>query len=309
VKNLPQLNSELFLTDGGIETQMIFEKGIDLPYFAAYLLLLEEKGLKALKEYLDGFLQAASKAEVGLILETPTWRASADWGEKLGHDALELARINREAVHLLREQAESREQLKAPVVVSGCMGPRGDGYQAHILMTRQQAQEYHQRQVDALVEGGADQVSAMTMTYTEEAIGFCLAARKARVPLVLSFTVETDGLLPGGESLGSALQKVDEASQGYPAYYMVNCAHPTHMECALSQSGPWLERLGGIKPNASSKSHEELNNCKEIDHGDPEDLARRCVELRRRLPRLNVFGGCCGTHLKHFESMASALAN
>ena len=303
---LPQIEGGLFLTDGGIETHIIYEKGIELPYFAAYLLLLEETGQRALREYISSFLEAARKAQVGLILETPTWRASSDWGEKLGHDAQELARVNKLAVHTLREQAMAHSPDR-PVVISGCMGPRGDGYQAGVLMTRQQAQEYHQSQLNALVEGGADQVSAMTLTYSEEAVGFCLAARRAEVPLVISFTVETDGRLPSGESLADVVQKVDEASQGYPAYYMVNCAYPTHMECALSPGGAWLERLGGIKPNASSKSHQELNNSAQIDHGDPEDLAQRCAELRLKLPRLNVFGGCCGTQLRHFEQMALAL--
>ena len=306
MKILPQLKGGLFLTDGGIETHMIFEKGIDLPYFAAYLLLLDEIGRKALKEYLGSFVEAAQKAQVGLILETPTWRASSDWGEKLGHDSQELARINKLAVRTLREQAES-QSLDHPVVISGCMGPRGDGYQAGVLMAPEEAQDYHQGQVEALVEGGADHVSAMTLTYSDEAIGFCRAAQKAGIPLVLSFTVETDGRLPSGESLAEAVQRVDQESDRYPAYYMVNCAYPTHMESALSPDGPWLERLGGIKPNASSKSHEELNDSLQIDHGDPEDLARRCAQLRRKLPRLKVFGGCCGTQVGHFEQMAMAL--
>lgn len=306
MKTLPQLQGGLFLTDGGIETHMIFEKGIELPYFAAYLLLLDEVGQRALKQYVRSFLEAAQRAQVGLILETPTWRASADWGEKLGHDSQELARINTLAVQTLRRQAESHS-LEGSVVISGCMGPRGDGYQAGVLMTAEEASDYHQGQLDALVGGGADQVSAMTLTYSEEAIGFCRAAQKADIPLVLSFTVETDGRLPSGESLAEAVQRVDQDSHRYPAYYMVNCAYPTHMESALSPGGAWLERLGGIKPNASSKSHEELNDSQQIDHGDPEDLARRCAELRRRLPRLNVFGGCCGTQVRHFEKMAVAL--
>ncbi len=303
---LSQSEGDLYLTDGGLETHLIFHKGMELPYFAAYSLLLRESGREHLTEYYRSYVTLALKFSVGLVLETPTWRASSDWGGKLGHDARTLVEVNQRAVAELRELVE-KEGAEACTVISGCMGPRGDGYQATELLTPEQAAEYHWAQAQALASAGADQLSAMTLSYSDEAIGFCWAARKAGVPLVISFTVEKDGRLPGGESLAQAVSKVDRATEEYPSYYMVNCAYPTHMEGGFDPEGAWQQRLGGLKPNASSKSHEELNESKELDSGDPSDFAKRCADLRRRFPNLQVFGGCCGTGVEHFKHLAREL--
>ena len=120
-----------------------------------------------------------------------------------------------------------------------------------------------------------------------------LAAREAGMPVVILFTVEMDGRLPSGEPLGEAIEAVDSATDGYAAYYGINCAHPTHFDESLLAEIPakWLERLRALRCNASAKSHAELDEATELDDGNPEELGEQCRRLRDRLPWLNVLGG------------------
>jgi len=148
----------------------------------------------------------------------------------------------------------------------------------------------------------------MTITYPDEAIGIVEAARHAGIPVAVSFTVETDGRLPDGTTLGDAIQRVDEATEGAAAYFGVNCAHPTHLDGALDGGTPWAPRLRGLRANASRKSHAELDEAETLDDGDPEELGREYVELRREMPGLTVLGGCCGTDIRHVRSIAAATA-
>jgi S-methylmethionine-dependent homocysteine/selenocysteine methylase len=236
------------------------------------------------------------------VLDTPTWRANADWGERLEYSAEGLAEVNRRGVRLLdrlREEAGGRP----PIVICGCAGSRGDGYQVGETMTAEEAERYHSAQVGVFAETAADLVSALTMTYAEEAIGIVRAARAAGIPGVVSFTVETDGRLPSGQPLAEAIEQVDEETEGAAAYFIVNCAHPTHFEHALEPGSPPLARIRGLRANASTMSHGELDEAGELDEGDPIDLARRYGELRRQLPNLNVVGGCCGTDHRHIREI------
>jgi homocysteine S-methyltransferase len=291
-ERLPQLADATFITDGGMETTLIFHCGLDLPHFASFVLLDDEEGLGALRAYFLPYIEIAREAGVGIVLDTPTWRANADWGERLGYTAEGLAELNRGGVRLLerlREEAGGRPQI----VICGCVGPRGDGYQIGETMTADEAERYHSAQVEVFADTAADLVSALTMTYAEEAIGIVRAARGAGIPAVVSFTVETDGRLPSGQPLAEAIEHVDEETHGAAAYFMVNCAHPTHFEHALEPRSPPLERIRGLRANASTMSHAELDEAEELDEGDPVDLARRYGDLRRQLPSLNVVGGCC----------------
>ena len=302
--SLPQLAGDLYLTDGGLELHLIYDKGLELPHFAAYPLLAAKEGLDLLADYYTAFIRGAAERNVGLIVETPTWRANHDWGQLLGHDGVTLDRLNQRAVEWLRSLTKD---LGCPAVVSGCMGPRGDGYQPGNALSPEEAQEYHTSQLTSFARARADQASAMTLTGSAEALGIALAARRLELPVVISFTVETDGRLPSGETLVEAVSAVEKGSENYPAYYMVNCAHPTHLAPALSGEIGVLSRMRVVKPNASRKSHTELETSASIDRGDPEDLARHCVELKKTLPQLNVFGGCCGTGVRHFLEMAGHL--
>ena len=303
---LPQLTDQIFLTDGGIETSLIFHDGLDLPDFAAFLLLADEPGRAALRRYFTPYLQLAREAGRGVVLETPTWRASSDWGTRLGYDRAALADANRAAVDLLVGLREQHQTPATPVVVSGCVGPRGDGYRPDSLMTPDQAQAYHSAQVEVLAGTDADLVTAITMTHPGEAIGFARAAAEVGVPSVVSFTVETDGRLPSGETLAEAVSAVDEATGSSPAYFMVNCAHPTHFGDALGDGTG--HRIRGLRANASSMSHAELDAAETLDIGDPADLASRYAALRRALPDLTVLGGCCGTDVRHVRAISEACA-
>jgi S-methylmethionine-dependent homocysteine/selenocysteine methylase len=302
---LPQLAAEMFLADGGLETTLIFEDGIDLPDFAAFLALGDADGRAALTRYFDTYAELAAREGVGVVLETPTWRASSDWARRHDIDDEQLIEMNRDAVELVAAVRARRDSADAPIVISGCIGPRGDGYVVGDAMDRETARRYHALQVDAFAASRADLVTAITMTYADEAIGITQAARDAGVPVVVSFTVETDGRLPSGESLADALAAVDAATAAYPAYYMINCAHPTHFDALLAEPGPW-ERLGGIRANASTKSHAELDEAEELDAGDPADLAARYRELRSLVPTLRVVGGCCGTNHEHIGAISAA---
>jgi S-methylmethionine-dependent homocysteine/selenocysteine methylase len=302
---LPMLEADVFLTDGGIETTLIFEDGFDLPDFAAFALLSDPAGRAALEAYFDRYAQIAEDNRVGIVLETPTWRASTDWGARIGLDAGAIAAVNRDAVTLLQATRAKHERPGVPIVISGCIGPRGDGYAPSELMTVSEARSYHALQARAFAEAGADLVTAITMTYAAEAIGVAEAARAAGLPVVLSFTVETDGRLPDGTSLEAAITEVDAATSAYPAYYMVNCAHPTHFADVLDPGARWVQRIGGIRANASTASHAELDEAEELDAGDPIDLAERYAELRRSHPSIKVLGGCCGTNHEHVGAIAS----
>ncbi len=300
---LPQLAGGVFITDGGMETTLIFHDGLELPHFASFVLLEDDAGRAALRAYFEPYVAVAREHEVGLVLDTPTWRANPDWGALLGYSAEALDDVNRRGVALLEEL---RAESDAPVVICGCVGPRGDGYRAEALMTPDEAAEYHSPQVATFAGTSADLVSALTMTYAEEAVGIVRAARAAEIPVVVSFTVETDGRLPSGQPLGDAIEQVDAESGGAVEYFMINCAHPTHFEHVLDADAPWVARIGGVRANASTKSHAELDEAEELDDGDPADLGARYAALRGTLRNVTVVGGCCGTDHRHVGEMCRA---
>lgn len=304
--HLPQLSSDLFLTDGGLETTLIFREGLDLPDFAAFNLLNYDAGYRALQHYFHTYVSIAKAYEVGFILESATWRANPDWGAKLGYSSAALAEMNHKAIALLHDIRQSSETKQSRMVISGCVGPRGDGYIPSDLMTADEAEHYHQAQIETFRDADADLVTAITMNYVEEAIGITRAAQSVGMPVVISFAVETDGKLPTGQSLKAATAQVDQATHQAPAYYMINCAHPNHFASALATSEPWLERIRGIRANASTKSHAELNEMETLDDGNPAELGSQYHELLDKLPHVNVLGGCCGTDHRHVEAICKA---
>ena len=262
-----------------------------------------------MREYFRAYARIAARHNADVVLESATWRASADWGARLGYSEAELAEANRRAIELLERIRDELSETRTMAVISGCVGPRGDGYQPANMMTIDQALSYHRVQVDTFADTAADMVGAITMNYVAEAIGIALAARDAEMPVAISFTVETDGLLAIGQPLADAIGQVDAATGSYPAYYMLNCAHPQHFDSVLEPDASWTGRIRGLRANASRKSHAELNESSELDIGDPAELGTQYAWLKQhRLPRLNVLGGCCGTDQRHVESIAAACA-
>lgn len=305
-EHLPQLDGGLFLTDGGIETTLIFHEGLDLPLFAAFDLLKDGDGTEALRRYYEAYAELAREHRVGFVLESPTWRASPRWARELGYSERELEQLNRKAISLMEEIREQHTNSDAPIVISGCVGPQDDGYNPSQILSAPDAREYHSTQIRTFSETAADMVTAITMTYVEEAVGVTHAAIAAGMPVAISFTVETDGRLPSGQGLGEAIEQVDDETDRGPAYYMINCAHPTHFEGVIESPEPWRERIRGLRANASRMSHAELDEATELDDGDPGDLGARYAALATNLPNLNVIGGCCGTDLRHVREACEA---
>ena len=297
--SLPQLSGRPVVTDGGLETDLIYHHGVDLPEFAAFPLVDDERGRELLLHYYGEYVDIAARAGVALQLETPTYKANAEWAGRLGYSAGDLRRANRDSVTLL-QRLRDRAGIET-LLVSGCVGPRGDGYTGGDAADPDEAAAYHAAQIEAFAEAGADLVTAFTLTGTGEAIGIVRAARAAGLPVAVSFTVEVDGRLPDGTPLPTAVTTVD--AEGRPDYFMVNCAHPTHIAPGLADSGDWRSRIVGLRANASVRSHEELDASTELDEGDPVELARAQDALRPSLPNLAVVGGCCGTDARHVAAM------
>ncbi|WP_334189326.1 homocysteine S-methyltransferase family protein [Noviherbaspirillum sp.] len=306
--NLPQLGDRLFMTEGGLETTLIFQNGIDLPYFASFDLLKDHAGTTVLEDYYKRFAAMAVERGIGAVLEAPTWRANPDWASKLGYSADMLAEANRKAISLLLRVRATYEAPGSPIVVSGNLGPRGDGYRADARMTMEDARAYHLPQIDTFAGTDADMVAAFTMNYIDEAIGIVRAAQTCGMPVAISFTLETDGRLPSGDTLREAIERTDAQTDGYAVYYMINCAHPTHFETVLQDGGGWRQRLRGLRANASRRSHAELDEAIDLDDGDPQELGMQYRSLRSVLPGLVVVGGCCGTDHRHVDAVCRSMA-
>ncbi len=305
-ENLPQLSGDFFLTDAGLETDLIFNHGIEIREFAAHTLLPDPAGRAALKTYFHGFLALADEMDAGFILDAPTWKAHRHWSGDLGETPEQLAQANRGAVAFiagLRDTARNRR----PLVLNAAIGPRGDAYRPEVKIAADDAQRYFAEQLGWLAETELDMVTAMTFNQASEAIGLVRAAAEAGLPAVVSFTVETDGRLPDGQSLGEAIEQVDTETRAGAAYFMINCAHPVHFGDALDANAPGTRRVRALRANASRRSHAELDEAPNLDDGNPHELGQQYAEIVARMPWLNVFGACCGGDLRHVTEIARAL--
>ena len=303
---LPQLSGDLFLTDAGLETDLIFNHGIEIREFAAHTLLPDPHGREAVANYFRGFLSLANEHDAGFVLDSQTWKAHSHWAEDLAETEQELRQANEDAIVFIAKLRDEFSGNSKPIVLNGNIGPRGDAYAPEARLASREAEEYHANQIGWLAETEVDMVTALTFTQSDEAIGVVRAAQSAGLPIVVSFTVETDGSLPTGQPLNEAIDAVDDATEAAAAYYMVNCAHPDHFFNVLNDSA-WSRRIRGLRCNASRLSHAELDECEVLDDGDPEELARQYKAIASTMPWLNVFGGCCGSDLRHVAKIASAV--
>ena len=305
--SLPQLAGDLFLTDAGLETDLIFNHGIEIRQFAAHTLLPDATGRAAVADYFRGFLALARDRDTGFVLDTQTWKAHSHWGEDLAETDAELREANRDSVALIARIRDEYADNARPIVLNGVIGPRGDAYVAEVNTVADEAQAYHAAQIGWLAETEVDMITALTLTHTQEAIGLVRAARQQNLPVVISFTVETDGRLPSGERLQDAITSVDEATGSGAEYFMVNCAHPSHLTSVLQDAG-WARRIHGLRCNASRKSHAELDRSDSLDSGDPLEFGRQHATIVETMPWMNIFGGCCGSDLRHVTEIANALS-
>lgn len=306
--NLPQMAGKVCITDGGLETDLCFNHQIELPEFAAYNLLKDEKGYSTLFEYYKSYAKLANRYQLGLLLETPTWRANSDWGQKLGDSPSALNALNLKSVKLLEQIRQEYDCQKSPIIISGCLGPRGDGYTPENTMSAKEAEHYHYQQIQSFAQSSVDMIAALTINYVEEAIGITLAAQELQLPVCISFTVETDGNLPTGETLLSAIQQVDQATDNGPVYYMINCAHPTHFEHLFENEIAGTSRIKGIRCNASCLSHAELDESEVLHDGNPKEFGFQLKSLKNQAQSLSVLGGCCGTDHRHIEEVCRQLS-
>jgi S-methylmethionine-dependent homocysteine/selenocysteine methylase len=304
---LPQMGSKMFIADGGLETCLIFLQEVELPLFAAFPLIGNDEGVNQLKSYYAPYIDIALANKSGIILDTPTWRASHDWGDQLGYSVLDMQFFNEASVNLLVNLRNKYQNADTLMVINGAIGPKGDGYNPENMMSSVDAETYHSHQVETFAQSQADMVTAVTIPYVEEAIGIARAAAKAGIPAAISFTTETDGRLPCGMSLRDAIQITDSETDGYPAYYMINCAHPTHFKHVIDGDEEWMQRIYGVRANASCMSHAELDEALELDDGNPQEFGQDYLDLNRKLKNLRVVGGCCGTDHRHIEEVCRSL--
>lgn len=300
---LPQLSGDFFLTDAGIETDLIFNHGIEIREFAAHTLLPDQDGRDAVAKYLRGFLSLADDFDAGFVLDSQTWKAHMHWADDLAASEQELRQSNEDAIAFISGLRDEFSANSKPIVLNGVIGPRGDAYAPEARLAATEAEDYHSKQIAWLAETNVDMVTALTFTQSDEAIGVVKAAQSVGLPVVISFTVETDGRLPTGQPLDEAITAVDEATHSTAAYFMVNCAHPDHFAHILNDS-PWARRIRGIRCNASRLSHAELDECEVLDDGDPVELANQYKAMTNTMPWLNIFGGCCGSDLRHVAQIA-----
>lgn len=305
LKALLQTGSR-FLADGGLETAMIFHEGLELPEFASFTLLDSLTGRNALRRYFHKYIAAAQVNGLGFVLDTATWRANPDWGRALGLDVADIRAVNQKAVSFAKQLRTVLANPGQSVLINGVVGPRGDGYNPDTFMTAEEAEAYHSLQIAALAEAGVDTVAGITLCYPQEAIGIARAAARHGVDCFVSFTVETDGRLISGHTLKEAIELTDAETDSYPLFFMINCAHPDHFIDALRNGESWINRIGGVRANASRMSHAELDNAEELDDGDPAELAAQYRELTAMLPNLSVLGGCCGTDHRHVAAIGHA---
>lgn len=305
---LPQFSGNLFLTDAGLETDLIFNRGIEIREFAAHTLLPDAAGRAAMKTYFEGFLSLAHDMDTGFILDAPVWKAHRHWADDLGETPEELEVANREAVSFIAKLRDSNA-LRGAVLLNAPIGPRGDAYRPETRIETEDAHRYFAEQLGWLAATDIDMVTATTFNQASEAVGLVRAAVDAGLPAVVSFTVETDGRLPDGQPLGEAVQQVDTETGAVAAYYMINCAHPDHFSQALNADEAWTRRIRGLRANASRRSHAELDDAPDLDAGDPHELGRQYGNIVEHMPWLNVFGACCGGDLRHVTEIAHALCH
>ncbi|WP_259400292.1 homocysteine S-methyltransferase family protein [Roseovarius sp. SCSIO 43702] len=293
-----------YLSDGGLETWMVFEEGFDLPCFSAAVLLDTAEGRAALTAYFERFIALARDSGRGFVMDTPTWRCGAAWAAPLGLGLHETLAINGRATAFMAAIRDRHETAQLPILLNGLVGPAGDAYAPDVALGPDEACLVHTPQVRALAAAGVDMISAMTLTHAGEAAGIAQAAAEIDLPVVISFTLETDGRLPSGEPLDEAIAEVDAWTGAAPLHYMINCAHPDHFRDVVANPAPWLDRIGGVRANASRMSHAELDASEVLDDGDPVELGALHGDLLRLLPNLRIIGGCCGTDHRHVGCIA-----
>lgn len=303
---LPHESDRLFLTDGGTETWLIHKRGLEVPHFSSFHLLRDRAATEAIRGYYRAFAAIAVDHGTAFIFDSLTYRASRDWGALFGYSREALEDANHACLALYREVASEAGLVDDDVVISGCVGPMRDAYEGNDAPSADAAEAYHRAQIATFRKADVDVVTALSLSSSQEALGIARAGRAAGVPVAISFMVEKDHRLQSGETLHAAIEAVDRATDRAVAYYLINCAHPLDFGPALAHE-PWIERVRGVRANASKHDHAFLSRMDHLDEGDADELAGQYGDLKARFPHMNVFGGCCGTDFHHVRKISEVL--
>lgn len=306
---LPPMGSgEIFLTEGGSETEIMYRHGFELPEFAMFPLLDNPKAVSAMHGIFSKQLDVAAEFGLSFLLSGLDYRASPDWGAKLGYSPTALAEANTAAIDFLRDVAKGYEGQVPRLLFGGILGPRGDAYGLNREITADVAEEYHAVQLETLKLAGVDFACAMTFNNIPESVGAARAAAKIGVPLSVSLTLDSTHRLKSGPSLADAITEIDaQTGNDAPDFYLLNCSHPLEYEPAL-ETEDWINRLRGVRPNASKMEKIALCKLGHIEEGNPVELGSQLRSLSERYPHMDIFGGCCGTGHSHLREIAKALA-
>ena len=293
-----------YLTEGGTETEILYRHGHTLRDFAMFELMDNPAAVADLKDMYRRYLDVAAAHGFAVLMSGFDYRASPDWGEKLGYSREGLREMQHKCIDFLRDISTPYETQIPKIAIAGCVGPRGDAYSLNRDITAGTSEEYHATQIATLKDCGVDLVWAATINNIPEAVGISRAAANEGLPVNMSFTLDSTHKLKSGPSLKDAIEATDrEAGDARPESYGINCSHPLEFEPAL-EPGPWSERIRSLRPNAAKMDKVSLCSLGHIEEGDPEELGQMMGRLARRYPAVDIWGGCCGTWDNHLAHIA-----
>lgn len=292
-----------YLSEGGTETELMYKYGFELPHFAMFPLLDNPDAESRMREMFGSYLEVAAKYKTGALMGGLDYRASPDWGELLGYSPDGLAEANLQSIDFLRDIAKEYVSAVPDILIQGLIGPRGDAYERNETITENEAEDYHCVQLETLKKADVDLALAITFNNIPESIGVARAAAKIGVPLAISLTLDSASKLNSGPGLVEAITTIDRETGRSPAFYLINCSHPVEYEPAIGP-GDWINRVRGVRPNASKMEKIALCKIGHLEEGDPVELGALCGDLARRYPHMDVWGGCCGTWSRHLDEIA-----
>ncbi|WP_286238828.1 homocysteine S-methyltransferase family protein [Neptuniibacter halophilus] len=293
----------LYLTEGGTETEIMYKYGFELPHFAMFPLLDNPAAVTKMRDMFRYYLDVVAKHKLCALIGGLDYRASPDWGKLLGYSDAGLAEANLQSIDFLRDVAAEYAHDIEQTLIQGLIGPRGDAYQQGHTITAEAAEDYHAIQLTTLKKAGVDLALAITFNNVEESIGVARAAKTIGVPLAISLTLNRNSTLGDGTPLADAIEQIDQATDHSVEFYSINCSHPIEYEPAID-GGPWLQRVRGVRPNASKMEKVALCKIGHLESGDPVELGEQCGELAKRYPHMDIWGGCCGTWDQHLDQIA-----
>jgi S-methylmethionine-dependent homocysteine/selenocysteine methylase len=296
----------LVLTDGGIETRIVYESDVDLPEPLESAGLLEDPaGEEVLRDIYRSYLVAARERGLPVIIGTPTFRASPRYVAAAGRPAGDLVTLNRAAARMHAALIEETGHRQA--FVAGVIGPAGDAYTPSEALDPDAGETYHRDQARALAEAGVDFLFAPTFPAVSEAIGVARAMASTGIPYAVSFVLAPTGHVLDGTPLADAVEAVDAAVDPRPMHFSLSCIHPTVAARALEAAGPDARaRVRECKANASRLPTSELVQLDHLEGDDPDPFASAMWELHERFGT-NVLGGCCGTDDRHMRALAALM--